>query len=282
MLLLSIAVINASYVLMLFSKDYRLQQDALYIYQVIAPRVSDIAGEPFNTWEEWRRQNTLTWGRIIYNLIIALPAVSISVFILARYAYDERPWRRGQRWAFRNVYSYAVTLFNALALVVGLISMMNVSNNWRNAIAEQESRNNRLKSLHLSPHSAVTLRSAINSLQKLSAASEVGVDLATYNSLLSEAKMRANEVSAVLSSSDLSQEINAAVVAFTDAKRVWELSLKENDYLSAKDPHFDTWKKIYDVKVDAKTTRVPRDTVLQAIWKTARFHLNNATSKMQQ
>lgn len=282
MLLLSIAVINASYMLMLFSKDYRLQQDALYIYQVIAPRVSDISGEPFNTWEEWRRQNTLTWGRVIYNLIIALPAVSISVLILARYAHDERPWKKGHRLALRNIYSYAVVLFNALALTVAVSSMISVSNSWRKAIVEQESRNQQLAALGLSPRSAVVFRETIKSLQRLGAASEVGVDLATYSSLLSDAKIRASESSAVLPSGQLLQEIEAALAAFMDAKRAWELSLKQSDYLSTKDSQFDAWNRIYDLRVDVnRVSKIHRDPLLEAMWKAARSHMNSAASRIQ-
>jgi MFS family permease len=283
MLLLSIAVINASYMLMLFSKDYRLQQDALYIYQVIAPRVADITGEPFNTWEEWRRQNTLTWGRFIYNLMIALPAVAISVLILARYAHDERPWQKGNRLTLRNIYAYAVVLFNALALTVAVSSMVSVSHSWRKAIVEQESRNQRLTALDLSPRSAVVVRDTIRSLQRLGAATEVGVDLATYSSLLSDSKMRATELLAVLSSGDLPEEIDAAVVAFLDAKRAWELSLKQEDYLSTNNAQFQGWNRTYDLGVDmSRVSRIHRDSVLQVMWKTARSHTISAAAKIQQ
>jgi len=280
LLLLSIAVINASYMLILSSKDYRLQQDALYIYQVIAPRVSEISGELFNAWEEWRRQNTLTWARIVYNIILVAPAISISIYILGRYAHDERPWRPMRPVTVRKTYFFLVALFHVLALAVAVSSMFTVSRGWRKAIAEQASRNQLQKEQGLLPASKVVVRGAILSLQKLAAATEVGVNLETYNSLLTDARMQSNQATNASSGSQVSQEITAAVTAFIEAKLAWELSLKQDDHLLTKDPKFDAWNKNYDLKIDPNTDpRIHRDLLLEAMWKKARSHIDNASSR---
>jgi hypothetical protein len=281
MLLLSVAVINASYMLILFSKDYRLQQDALYIYQVIAPRVSEISGELFNAWEEWRRQNTLTWGRFVYNAILAVPAISISMYILGRYAHDEGLWRALRPVTVRKIYFLLVLLFHVLVSIVAVSSLISVSLSWRKAIVEQASRNQLLKEQGLSSRSKVVLRDAVLSLQKLAAATEVGVNLETYNSLLTDAKMRSNQAMLVSSSSQISQDITAAVTGFMDAKNAWELSLKENDHVSTTDSKFDAWNKNYNLQVDPNIdARIHRDLVLAAMWKKARSHIDNASSRM--
>jgi len=278
-LILSIAVVNASYMLMLSAKDYRLQQDALYIYQEIAPRVTDISGERFNTWEEWRRQNTLTWGRFIYNLLIILPTFAISGFIIFRYAREEQLFRRGQRVTHRAIYWHSVLWFNLLAIIAAGAYQYRVNRSWRNAIKEQTLRNQRQAESQVSSRAKVLSRSAIWTLQKALAATNAGIDLPSYASLVTEANLRTNEASILLIDSNLKREIHSSLQALLDAKQAWELSLSRGDYLPIEDTQVDQWIKTYSIDTQtAAELKIHRDVVLRAIWAVAQLRINQANS----
>jgi hypothetical protein len=281
-LILSIAVVNAGYMVMLSAKDYRLQQDALYIYQEIAPRVSDISGERFNTWEEWRRQNTLTWGRFIYNLLIILPILAISGFIIFRYAREEQLFTRGQRVTRRAIYWHGVLLFNLSAAIVAGSYQYRVNQSWRSAIQEQTLRNQRQVESQVSPRAKVMSRGAIWAMQKALAATNAGIDLPTYASLVTEANLRTNEASILLLDNDFKREIQSSLQALLDARQAWELSLSGADYLPLENPQVDQWIRKYsiDTKAVAEPHQIHRDVALRAIWAIAQAHINNANLRL--
>lgn len=281
-LILSIAVVNASYMLMLSAKDYRLQQNALYIYEVLAPRISDISGESFNTWEEWRRQNTLSWGRNLYNILITLPTVAISGFILIRYAINEQPLHEGQRLALRSIYWDGVVLFNLLALVVAISYSYKVNRSWQAAIQRHDSQTQHLTTLRVSSRAKVLSRAAIRALEKAVSGTEVGTDLATYSALVTDANVQIHEALILLPEGDLKREIESSLKALLDGKRAWEMSLRNADHLPTKDAQVRAWIKAYSID-ETRTSpaqNIPRDLILQAIWKAARSHTNNATLRL--
>lgn len=279
-LIISLALINASYMLMLSAKDNRLQQNALYLYEVVTPRITELSGETFNYWEQWRRQNTLTWGRTIYNLLIVLPTISISAFIFLMFGYNERPWKKGFRFKAHNIYFYCALLFNLIALFVAVSNMRSISSQWDKAIQEHESKisNTTLPSAQ----SQVAARAALKALRKVDAATEVGVDLTIYNSLIIDAKVSVDEASNLLPNGKLKDDVNRAMEAYIDAKKAWGFSLKSQDYLSADDPEVQTWGKKYSFQIDANTTRqIHRDEILKVMWQTARTNIGSALSQIK-
>jgi hypothetical protein len=103
LLILFVALVNALYILGIVVKSYNIHLNALYLNEVLSPRIRQMTGEPaFYTWDQWRRANISRTGNIVYYgyyLLIVLVPLFVSGFILGRYWHHERPlkdrqWRK--------------------------------------------------------------------------------------------------------------------------------------------------------------------------------------------
>lgn len=131
---------------------------------------------------------------------------------------------------------------------------------------------------------------ALDSLKKISAALDVGVNFSTYNQMLIDAKNQVNEVEAKMSDGELKMEISKAMDAFLDALTIWKMELEGRTAL---------WKEIAPYAQLINKYSMPtsdfRDTELgrniydgirledarQIIWKAGRTHVNKASVLME-
>jgi hypothetical protein len=137
-LVLSVALINAVYILAIAFKSYRIHQNALYLNEVIGKRITQLIGQPFNTWDQWRHEHISYTGSGIYYsyyfLLSVLPLL-VSGLILGSYWHYERPWKQKHKWREpRNLYFYFVVLINGAALVLSIILSWTIFSSWRDVI----------------------------------------------------------------------------------------------------------------------------------------------------
>jgi hypothetical protein len=116
---------------------------------------------------------------------------------------------------------------------------------------------------------------ALKALHKLQAATQVGVSYEQYGTLVIEAKAQVNEANRSLPTSDLQQQINQAMDAYTDAGQVWSEKLKGHQSFAGYTEPGISWKKKYSL---------PNDDVnaaMQAMWNAADDHVRIAEGLMQ-
>lgn len=125
--ILSLAVVNAAYMMSLAFKGYQIQQICYYLHTVIATDVIRLTGVTFNTWEVWRRSAVFCspkrigkseWRRSIYYPIVTLMPFSVSVSILWMYitfAGKNLAWSDPH-----NIYFYFIVAINLLAGFIAL------------------------------------------------------------------------------------------------------------------------------------------------------------------
>jgi hypothetical protein len=123
--ILSIALINAIYTLSMAIKGYQVQQIALYLYERIGSRVTELTGEPFNCWESYRRMRFQKEQkgkpepvrRIYYGLIGMLPTIVSATILFLYYRYE---WHRQADihgwWSIRNWTFMVVSIMVAASL----------------------------------------------------------------------------------------------------------------------------------------------------------------------
>ena len=124
---LSLAVVNAAYMLSLAFKGYQIQQICYYLHTVVGEDVIRITGVSFNTWEVWRRSAVFCsprrigkseWRRSVYYPIVTLMPFAVSFSILymyVRFAGKYLTWLD-----FHNLYFYVVVAINLLAGFIAL------------------------------------------------------------------------------------------------------------------------------------------------------------------
>src|SRR5215213_5897598 len=79
----------------------------------------------------------------------------------------------------------------------------------------------------LSSKQKAAAANALKALQKLNAATEIGVNYQSYQLLLIEAKTQVNEAESVLSDGELKSELSAAMDAYADAGDAWGAFIRE-------------------------------------------------------
>jgi hypothetical protein len=125
---------------------------------------------------------------------------------------------------------------------------------------------------------------ALKSMNKISAATEVGVNYPQYGQMVIEAKAQVNEAVAVLPDGNLKKELNAAMDAYADSMKIWQHKLN-NRSLFSDEPDSYTLIQKYSLKTTSfQFQGRPIDAAdpaqaLQTVWGTARTHLDKA-SKM--
>jgi hypothetical protein len=175
-LVLTLALINAAYVLGIAVRSYHIQQIALYLYEVVDTRIAAITGQPFNSWEDWRRtafQSSSRIGKpetvrtIYYTLLLILP-VGVSATILAMYGTWVNTWQlkgKIRLWLRRrftgsdkrraaaqpseirqtvraerllNIYFVTVLLINILAIALTIYLAISTNNMWTTKIRDRQ------------------------------------------------------------------------------------------------------------------------------------------------
>ncbi|HEV7889070.1 MAG TPA: hypothetical protein VGP08_00455 [Pyrinomonadaceae bacterium] len=79
----------------------------------------------------------------------------------------------------------------------------------------------------LSSKQEAAIANAMKALQKLNAATEIGVNYQSYQPLLIEAKAQVNDAESVLPDGELKSELSAAMDAYADAGDAWGAFIRE-------------------------------------------------------
>jgi hypothetical protein len=126
-------------------------------------------------------------------------------------------------------------------------------------------------------------RDALGKLQKIQAATQVGVNQINYGPLLIEAKSAINEANRHLSEGQLKSELNSAIDAYADAASAWQSTDEQIETDSGKGL---SWKAKYSIPEQKRDygDRKPyftKDTAVQIMWMAADVHINNAAKALQ-
>lgn len=123
------------------------------------------------------------------------------------------------------------------------------------------------------------IESALKSLRKLAAATEVGVNFQEYGSRLIDVKAEVNEFLPKITDGYVKDEIKLAMESYADASTAWNNMLRR-DYLLIGFEPADTLQKKYSIPIDRSIGNIPllpRNVVLSTIWAAARKHIENAS-----
>ncbi len=143
---LSLALINAAYILSLTFKGYQIQQLRLYLYREICRPLNRLAYTKCKLWEIWHRtefskgrEGKPEWRRSLYYPIITLLPFAVSVSILGTYFYYAG--RELKACDPRNIFFYIVIIINIAALLLS-ISTLHFNKLWKEEVknAEKDSR----------------------------------------------------------------------------------------------------------------------------------------------
>jgi hypothetical protein len=314
-LVLSLALINVIFILGIAVKTYHIQQIGLYLYDVVDPRITSLIGEPFNSWEDWRRiafQSPNNIGkpekiRSFYYVLMTILPIGVSGSIFWFYLRYEEPWQY-YRWlspkAIKlrlskkaknspiiahqrivhhklNIYFCLIVLLNLFAVGITGYLMISVNRMWEMQIKRHEEIK-KLDDKRISYQEIFILRNALKPLWKLDASTQIGVEYPQYVSLLTDTKAQVSEALAMLPESNLKKEINATVDAYIDAKHAWDLALKNDDFLTANDSTVEEWKKTYSFEPEKEdASRIRREVVITAMWTTGHTRLNQVSLLLQ-
>lgn len=134
------------------------------------------------------------------------------------------------------------------------------------------------------------VQEALKALRKLNSATSVGISLMQYGQLLVDAKASLDEALATMPVGELRNELALSMQAYVDAKEVWNVIITKNA------AGILYWRKQlkeqYQVpdKLEVKgmvfhpleLDEFSLDIVLNYLWKNARAHLDNASSRLTQ
>lgn len=137
--LLSLALVNALYILSLAFKGYQIQQICLYLCVQVGKEIEDITGAPFNSWEIWRRtyfnqpeqEGRVEWRRRLYYPIVTFLPFVVSATLLGlyfKYVARQVGW-----FDVHNLYFYFVLLINLTAAVLAM-STMGLNKDWEKLV----------------------------------------------------------------------------------------------------------------------------------------------------
>lgn len=138
---LSLGFLNALFALNIAFKGYQTQQIALYLYEVIAERLCELTGEPFNSWETWRRgtfryhpkRGTPELLRMFYYMSMSITTFATSTAILGLYWYFVG--RALPPTHNKNLFAYFVTVIIILHLIACL-STLSTNSQWNNTVSK--------------------------------------------------------------------------------------------------------------------------------------------------
>lgn len=154
--------------------------------------------------------------------------------------------------------------------------------------------------LLLSTACSKTGKDALTALKKVQAATQSGVKYDSYSQLVNDAQAAFNEDSAKLSDGELKKELTEAMNAYNDAKWAWGVSIQapsssgiDSFIVAAEAQDLATSLTARSNQTRAKelfrkysliTDKEEKDSIfistgdlLQAIWKAAEEHVNNAS-----
>ena len=127
----------------------------------------------------------------------------------------------------------------------------------------------------LSGEQTEKLDGALSALERLSAATDVGVNDNRYGELVIEAQAAVNEAARVLPEAELSGALERAMEAHVDARNVWEWKLTHVAIRTGRDPGTKVIPE-YSIPSELRTDRhgeeyrtADQDLALQMIWAEA-------------
>jgi hypothetical protein len=136
--ILSLALVNAVYILYVTFKGYQIHQMRLYLYKEVVAPLNDITDSQAHQWEAWhrtvfqsRRKGKPEWRRLLYYPIITIAPFLVSAFVL--WSYFQYAGRSLQNFDRHNIYFYFVTAVQLAGLVLS-ISVTQFNNKWKAAI----------------------------------------------------------------------------------------------------------------------------------------------------
>lgn len=131
----------------------------------------------------------------------------------------------------------------------------------------------------LSSEEKLAVNDAIESLSKIYAATEVGVNFKEYGSLVIEAKAKVNKASLVLKDIEIKNELERAMEGYADALTAWgeHVEFGTNMLILPEEPYNRLVKK-YSLPVQGGGgfPSINRDISLNLIWAIAGKHLSKA------
>lgn len=123
---------------------------------------------------------------------------------------------------------------------------------------------------------------AVESLKKVQAGTQVGVNYSNYGQLLIDAKAKVNEASTLLPNGKLKDELNATMDAYQDAGQVWNEKIQQHDLYSGFGIGQGLIEKYSIPTTDAAYKpaglTASSDLAMQVIWMAADTHLKNVDS----
>lgn len=137
----------------------------------------------------------------------------------------------------------------------------------------------------LSGKQRAATETAIKSLRKIEAATQVGITFVPYGQLIVEAKAAVNDAVATLPNCDLRIELNATMDAYADVGQVWNAKIQNNGTLYSKYglglnmiPKYSLPAKKTDFGADTLGDHVEAEIAMQMIWVAAADHLKSAAA----
>lgn len=136
--LLSLALVNAAYILYMTFKGYQIQQLRLYLYSNVCKSLNEIIKRESNSWETWhRRKGKSEWRRVLYYPVMTISPFAVSVFILWFYLHYV-----GVHIAWsdpHNIYFYFVIIIQVAGIILS-ISTTVFNRKWKRLIDAEGSK----------------------------------------------------------------------------------------------------------------------------------------------
>lgn len=129
---------------------------------------------------------------------------------------------------------------------------------------------------HVSAKQKEAITAALDSLGKLKAATQVGVNYQQYGMLLIEAKAKVNTAVEILPDGDLKKNLDDSVQAYVDAHTYWGTKINPN--YSVEDQIKTALVKKYQVPVESFGYLENQNQILSQVWNAADIHRQKAAS----
>jgi hypothetical protein len=118
-------------------------------------------------------------------------------------------------------------------------------------------------------------KDALDSLRRIQAAVQVGVNYQQYGELLIDAKAKTNAASRALPDGPARTELNSVMDAYLDASRVWQFKI-DNRLLDRNSEPDKSLIAKYSLPVKEYNNVARPDEALQVIWRVADMHIKEA------
>ncbi|HKG48645.1 MAG TPA: hypothetical protein VKB02_18060, partial [Pyrinomonadaceae bacterium] len=161
---------------------------------------------------------------------------------------------------------------------------------WGDGNSQQTASSQRNTNSSLSQQAKTTTSDALKALRKVDASTQVGVSFIQYGSLLIDAQAQVNEALPLLPNGSLKNEIKQAMEAYKDANSAWLVTNKQGFIISPAPSGLIDGKELiqkYSIPPSPLSgtndygqyvVTVTREDALNTIWKTARKHVDRASS----